>query len=152
MNRELSVYQGKSLIDRVDHLAFGGNGFRDIRRQGSRLTPTGEYRVQNINPNSKFRLFFGLNYPTKAVADKALSEGVITPDEHQRIHRSISRTGHPPANTTLGGYIGIHGVGRGDPLVHEMFDWTQGCVAVTNSAIVDLSDHLQVGTRVVING
>ena len=56
----------------------------------------------------------------------------------------------PPQDTALGGYIGIHGVGAGDPAVHEDFNWTEGCVALTDAQIDALLRHITVGTAVEI--
>jgi lipoprotein-anchoring transpeptidase ErfK/SrfK len=50
----------------------------------------------------------------------------------------------------LGGHIGIHGVGRGDLRIHQQFDWTQGCIALTNEQIEQLQNLVRVGDRVVI--
>lgn len=150
--REMSVYRGLVEIEGFDYLAFGASGFQGLRLQGSWMTPTGEFRVDRINANSKFRRFYGINYPNKVVADKALEEGLITPSERRHIYDYINRNGMAPADTPLGGYIGIHGLGRSDPLVHQTFDWTQGCVAVSNDEIMALSRYLKIGTRVVIRG
>ena len=54
----------------------------------------------------------------------------------------------PP--TTLGGLIGIHGIGKGDPRVHRDFNWTFGCVALTNEQIDQLRPWVRLGTRVVL--
>jgi L,D-peptidoglycan transpeptidase YkuD (ErfK/YbiS/YcfS/YnhG family) len=50
----------------------------------------------------------------------------------------------------LGGQIGIHGLGSGDIKVHEVFDWTHGCIALTNSQIDHLSQLVDTGTVVKI--
>jgi L,D-peptidoglycan transpeptidase YkuD (ErfK/YbiS/YcfS/YnhG family) len=50
----------------------------------------------------------------------------------------------------LGGSIGIHGVGAGNRRIHEDFNWTEGCVALTNEQIDDLDRYIHIGTRVVI--
>ena len=56
----------------------------------------------------------------------------------------------PPQNTPLGGHIGIHGVGAGDPRIHTNFNWTNGCVALTNEQVTRLAALIKVGTRVEI--
>lgn len=152
VERKIVVYRGHKPIQKIDHLAFGASGFERLRMQGSRQTPIGEFRVDRINRASKFHRFFGIDYPNKPVADKALEEGLISAREHRHIYNYIDRHGIAPSDTALGGLIGIHGVGLGDPEIHEMFDWTQGCVAITNDEIMDLSRHLEIGTRVVIRG
>lgn len=149
-NRKLKVYRGYVPIKRLDYVAFGASGAEPLRLQGSNLTPTGEFRVDRINQQSKYRLFYGIDYPNKQVADQALEEGLITASEHRHIHTYIDRHGIAPADTSLGGYIGIHGLGSSDPEIHSLFDWTQGCVAVTNEEIQELSAFLDIGTRVVI--
>lgn len=152
VERSLKVYRGHIPIKRLDYLAFGASGSEPLRLQGSYRTPTGEFRVDRINRQSKFRLFYGIDYPNKQVADQALEEGVISKREHRHIHNHIDRHGQAPAGTSLGGYIGIHGLGRSDPEIHSRFDWTQGCVAVTNDEIMALSQYMEIGTRVVIRG
>jgi hypothetical protein len=56
----------------------------------------------------------------------------------------------PPQNTALGGRIGLHGLGRGDPKVHQQFNWTNGCIALTNEQIDQLLTWVGKGTRVSI--
>jgi lipoprotein-anchoring transpeptidase ErfK/SrfK len=56
----------------------------------------------------------------------------------------------PPQHTPLGGYIGIHGVGSGDPEVHRAYNWTNGCVALTNAQIDILAEWARAGTPVEI--
>jgi L,D-peptidoglycan transpeptidase YkuD (ErfK/YbiS/YcfS/YnhG family) len=64
--------------------------------------------------------------------------------------RHLHHYGQPPQNTILGGAIGIHGIGNGDPEIHKRFHWTEGCVAVTNEQIERLAELVDIGTRVVI--
>ena len=33
---------------------------------------------------------------------------------------------------------------------HRWFDWTAGCVAVTNDEVDELYQHVEIGTRIVI--
>ena len=56
----------------------------------------------------------------------------------------------PPQVTPLGGYLGIHGVGEGDPGIHADFNWTHGCIALTNQQIDDLAGWIRIGMRVVV--
>jgi hypothetical protein len=57
----------------------------------------------------------------------------------------------PPQNTPLGGFLGIHGIGRGDIRIHRAFHWTQGCVAVTNEEMNALAHWIREDTRIVID-
>ena len=56
----------------------------------------------------------------------------------------------PPQNTKLGGYVGIHGLGRGDPGIHHDLNWTRGCIAVTNAQMNQLMGLVGKGAIVRI--
>lgn len=56
----------------------------------------------------------------------------------------------PPQNTQLGGHIGIHGIGQGNPAIHNNYNWTNGCIALTNKQIDQLSQWVKTGTVVNI--
>lgn len=56
----------------------------------------------------------------------------------------------PLQDTALGGEIGIHGIGRGDPRIHRAFNWTAGCVALTNAQLQDFGSYAYPGMRVEI--
>jgi lipoprotein-anchoring transpeptidase ErfK/SrfK len=66
------------------------------------------------------------------------------------ILKALQQHRTPPQNTPLGGRLGIHGIGRANPAIHKAINWTDGCVALTNQQIRQLSPWVQVGTRVVI--
>lgn len=150
--RQVRVMRGETVITRIEHLAFGAGGAAPLRAKGSSMTPLGEFRVDRINRASRFGLFFGFDYPNVQVAEEALRTGKITPQEYWYIENYRARHGRAPHTTSLGGLIGIHGLGRGDPDVHRSFDWTEGCVAVSNDEIRALDPWLRIGTRVVISG
>lgn len=47
----------------------------------------------------------------------------------------------------------VHGMRNGFGWIgrlHRAIDWTDGCVAVTNSEIDEISDAVPVGTKIVI--
>jgi lipoprotein-anchoring transpeptidase ErfK/SrfK len=56
----------------------------------------------------------------------------------------------PPQNTPLGGNLGIHGIGSGDSQIHSAYNWTEGCVALTNTQMDKLLQFVSLGTKVVI--
>jgi len=65
------------------------------------------------------------------------------------------RNGMAPQNTLLGGYVGIHGLGGENPTkldIHRHFNWTQGCIALTDTEVKDLLHYVSTGTSVVIKG
>jgi lipoprotein-anchoring transpeptidase ErfK/SrfK len=62
--------------------------------------------------------------------------------------QNASKAGKDP-----GGLIKIHGLKNGLAWIgraHLLFDWTAGCIAMTNEEIDELYDALLVGTAVEI--
>ena len=149
-DRRLSVVRGRHVIHEIPHFAIGINGAVDLRTRGSAMTPKGEFRVERINPNSQYATFIGINYPNPRVAEQALAEGLITLEEAERIrhHYRQHRLSYP--NTSLGGHIGIHGLGNRDPFLNRRVDWTEGCLAVENDQVRLLHSLVEIDTPVLI--
>jgi len=148
--RKIEVKKGERTIETLNSIAIGraGAGFKTQR--GDNITPYGDYRIGWVGEKSMFRKFFGLTYPSVNDANKALRQGVIDKTTHTRIVSAHQNHQIPPQNTPLGGQIGIHGLGRADERVHKTFDWTHGCIALTNSQIDHLSQLVDTGTLVKI--
>lgn len=146
----LKVMQGRQVIRTFEDIAIGRGGpTRDKRRQDGK-TPLGEFRISRINNESPFHRFFGFDYPRLEHAERALKKGYLDADGYEAIRHAI-RTGRvPPQNTPLGGHLGIHGIGAGDPEVHRDFNWTNGCIALTNREVDELAQWVQLGVRVVV--
>ncbi len=146
----LSVIQDGRELARFDSIAIGRGGASSLRRKGDGSTPLGSFRVAWINEDSPFRRFFGFDYPTLSDAKQGREAGVLTDAEFRRIENAVRAGEIPPQNTALGGRLGIHGLGGGNPKIHRDFNWTRGCIAVTNQQIDQLSQWVAVGTRVVV--
>lgn len=148
--RNLEVKKGDETIDVLEHVVIGRKGAGTKEHRGDDVTPLGNYRIGWINDKSSFRKFFGLTYPNVEQAQQALDQGKIDPPTYQAIENAHARGNIPPQNTVLGGQIGIHGLGSGSLLVHEEFDWTHGCIALTNEQIDRLSQYVEKGTLVTV--
>lgn len=146
----LSIFRGRQLVERYSPISLGRGGAKPQRVRGDRTTPLGEFRVTRFNFDSKYHIFVGLDFPTPTHARMALDTGIYSQRDYDDYFSYYRRHGTPPQDTALGGYIGIHGVGVGDPEIHRRFHWTDGCVAVTDRQIEDLSSMIDIGTRVVI--
>ena len=88
------------------------------RQEGDFKTPEGSYLLAERNPNSDFFLSIRVSYPNET-------------DE-----RNASRLGVSP-----GGMIMIHGQPNEPKHNAEFYrrtDWTDGCIAVSNSDMVDI--------------
>lgn len=148
--RNLEVKKGDETIDVLEHVVIGRKGAGTKEHRGDDVTPLGSYRIGWINDKSSFRKFFGLTYPNIEQAQQALDKGKIDPDTYNAIESAHARGNIPPQNTVLGGQIGIHGLGSGSLVVHEEFDWTHGCIALTNDQIDRLSQYVEKGTLVTV--
>ncbi len=146
----LDVMHGNQLHRRFEAVALGRGGVGKDRRKGDGKTPLGEFQITRINHNSPFLLFFGLNFPLPEHAERALQAGKIDRTTYQKILDAHRRGDVPPQDTPLGGQIGIHGLGGASLKVHKRYNWTKGCVALTNPQIRALGQSIGVGTRVVI--
>jgi hypothetical protein len=107
---------------RVD---LGGNPFGHKERRGDRRTPEGDYLIDRRNPNSRFHLSIGIDYPNAA----------------DRAHAAAN--GWDP-----GGDIFIHG--RGPRFASARGDWTDGCIAVTDREMEDIYAMVRIGTPIRI--
>ena len=149
-SRVLQVLRGTRVVASFEGVAIGRYGKSYFRRKGDNRTPLGKFRIGWITSNTRYHLFLGLTFPDLEAADRALQDGGIDEAQWQAIRRASVAGKTPPQNTPLGGNIGIHGVGKGDVEVHEQYNWTNGCVALTNAQIDQLVRWVKVGTPVEI--
>ncbi|MDA8327481.1 MAG: L,D-transpeptidase [Betaproteobacteria bacterium] len=150
-NDVLTVFSAADhVIIRFHNIAIGSGGTAEVHRKGDDTTPLGTFHVAWINHHSRFGTFFGFDYPSSGMAIRAYAKGNITGAEFDAIIDAFRRHRIPPQNTSLGGQLGIHGLGSGNLRVQQSVDWTDGCVAITNREIKTLSLWVHVGTRVVI--
>ena len=147
---QVSVMRGEEVLATFDNIAIGSNGTTRRKRVADERTPLGDYRISEIRRSIRFHLFLGLDYPTMNDAKLALGENRIETSEFERIRQALQRGDRPPQDTALGGNLGFHGIGDGDPEVHVRFNWTNGCIALTNDQIDALADLVTVGTPVRI--
>ncbi len=146
----LTVMQDGQPRMTLGNIAIGRYGASAEKRRGDNTTPRGRFRVHRINRDSEFYRFIGLDYPDVQRARQASQAGDIGRRELQAILGAHDRGEAPPQGTVLGGNIGIHGLGEGDPQLHETINWTRGCVALTDEQIDALLPWVQIGMTVEI--
>ncbi|WP_292995727.1 L,D-transpeptidase [Nitrosomonas sp.] len=146
----LSVMQGNAIQTVFKNVAIGRYGTTWSKMTKDDKTPLGRFRVGWINEKSRYYRFFGLNYPNLDTAKRALDENRITEETWLSILEAKSMGKTPPQNTPLGGHIGIHGIGRGDQEIHHEYNWTNGCIALTNEQIDQLGKWIKPGILVNI--
>jgi murein L,D-transpeptidase YafK len=146
----LAVMQGDRPLLTLHGIAIGRSGTSNEKHRGDNTTPLGRFRINRIDRDSGFHRFIGVDYPDATRAERALWSGDISRDQYRAIVLAHRRGATPPQATLLGGHIGIHGLGQADPRLHEMANWTKGCVAVSNAQIDSLLLWVRIGMMVEI--
>jgi murein L,D-transpeptidase YafK len=115
--RRMLLMRGDSIL-RSYKIALGLNPVGHKERSGDFRTPEGRYLLTRRNPRSDFFLSIQVSYPNKADIEHARRNGWDT-----------------------GGAIMIHGLPnqlKHPPAYYESRDWTDGCIAVSNSDMVEI--------------
>jgi murein L,D-transpeptidase YafK len=125
----LSLYY-RGLLMRSYLVALGQQPKGDKVRKGDNRTPEGMFRIEARNPQSRYHRALRISYPDAAHIARARALGVQP-----------------------GGDIMIHGLPARQAWVgaaHRDFDWTEGCIAVTNKEIEEIWSVVRVGTPIQI--
>ena len=146
----LQVLRGDKVVRTYGNIAIGRYGKTYFKVRGDNKTPLGKFRIGWTNKKTRYHRFLGLTYPDLPAADRALVDGRINESQWQSIRRAAEAGEVPSQGTPLGGMIGIHGIGTGDREIHDEFNWTNGCVALTNEEIDELLQWVKIGTPVEI--
>ncbi|MCB1676135.1 MAG: L,D-transpeptidase [Halioglobus sp.] len=146
----LSVMRGQELLFRLENIAIGSNGPTRSKRSQDEKTPLGEFHINGIRSSERYHLFLSIDYPTMDDARRALRDERISAQEYQRLQKAWASGRTPSQTTALGGHLGIHGIGSGSIEIHRDFNWTNGCIAVTNEEIEVLAALVSPGTPVSI--
>lgn len=146
----LTVLRGEHVLARFDNIAIGRGGASADRKREDQKTPLGDFRIARIKHDSVYHLFLGFDYPSRAQALRGLEKGWISRRQYDDITNALAHHEIPPQDTPLGGYIGIHGLGEGDPRIHARFNWTEGCIALTNEQVDRLASLVRLGTPVSV--
>ncbi|HSN52794.1 MAG TPA: L,D-transpeptidase family protein [Woeseiaceae bacterium] len=115
--RKLHLLKGGVAFRSFD-IALGIRPVGDKEKEGDFKTPEGNYRLDARNPDSEYFLAIHVSYPDSRDRAEARMNGVDP-----------------------GGAIMIHGQPN-DPTRSEAYyrtrDWTNGCIAVSNSDMIDI--------------
>jgi murein L,D-transpeptidase YafK len=98
--------------------------------EGDGRTPEGTYRLAAFNPDSRFYRSIRVSYPN---------------DQDRVRARALGQS--------AGGDIMIHGLAperRAYGPDHWLFNWTSGCIAVTDKEIDEIWQRVEVGTPIEI--
>lgn len=148
--RTLQLWDGENVLRTFENIAIGSGGASHHRSLGDQATPLGTFRISSIRKETRYHRFFALNYPALDDARRAYARGQITEADLDAIRHAHEQGLEPPSSTPMGGNIGIHGLGAGDPRIHEDFNWTDGCIALTNEQVDELAQWVHPRMTVII--
>jgi murein L,D-transpeptidase YafK len=115
--RKLHLLQDGKIF-KTFRIALGIRPIGDKQEEGDFKTPEGRYILDAKNPNSDFFLSIHISYPDARDRSEAASLGVDP-----------------------GGAIMIHGqpnIPTRSEAYYRTQDWTNGCIAVSNSDMIDI--------------
>lgn len=111
-------------------ISLGKSPYGSKEFEGDKKTPEGIYFINAKNPNSGYHKNLGISYPDKCDIENA-----------KRIGRST------------GGDVKIHGLRNGLGFISKFqrwYDWTAGCIALTDEEVDELYTSTKIGTKIEI--
>ena len=132
---ELYVYDAKGWYATYP-VVFGNNTLADKKMEGDKNTPEGHFKIVNKRVHQKWARFMALDYPTQ----ESLSKFKVR-----------KQRGEIPSWASPGGGIGLHGCWpKEDFVVDRYTNWTDGCIALKRSDMIELYSYVPVGTPITI--
>jgi murein L,D-transpeptidase YafK len=126
---KLYLKKNKKVIKQY-HVAFGADPKGHKQQKGDERTPEGRYYLDYKKADSSFYKAIHISYPNATDKKRARESGVDP-----------------------GGHIMIHGQKNGYgwlSWVTQRFNWTDGCIAVSNRAMDEIWMFVDVGTPIEI--
>ncbi|WMJ72971.1 L,D-transpeptidase family protein [Cytophagaceae bacterium ABcell3] len=127
--REMLAFSKGELV-KVYKISLGGNPIGRKEFEGDKKTPEGVYFIDGKSDKSRYYKNLGISYPNKQDIEHAKSK-----------------------SKSAGGDVKIHGIKNGLGAIgklHRLFDWTLGCIAVTNGEMEELYNAVQIGAEIEI--
>lgn len=112
------------------HVVFGANPKGHKLQEGDERTPEGKYFLDYKKNDSSFYKAIHISYPNEKDKQIARESGV-----------------------NPGGFIMIHGQKNGIgwlSWISQRFNWTDGCIAVTNKEMDEIWNTVNIGTPIEI--
>ncbi|MBP7850514.1 MAG: L,D-transpeptidase family protein [Lentimicrobiaceae bacterium] len=127
--RQLLVYSNEQLL-KTYRISLGRQPIGGKEFEGDKKTPEGNYYINAKNPYSGYHKNLGISYPDKEDIEYAKRYG-----------------------KQAGGDVKIHGLRNKTGFIgkfHRWYDWTLGCIAVTNEEMDELYRAVNIRTRIEI--
>ena len=112
------------------HVVFGGNPIGHKEQEGDQRTPEGKYVLDFKKPNSAYYKAIHISYPNAQDVARSKSKG-----------------------KSAGGDIMIHGQKNGFEALQaqtQKFNWTIGCIALTNEDMDSFWSKIKTPTNIEI--
>ena len=123
------LLDGDTVI-REFHVALGGDPIGHKQQEGDQKTPEGVYTLDYKKEDSSYYRAMHINYPN--AQDKAKAEKLgVSPGGLIMVHGQRNRLGWLSTIT-------------------QQFNWTDGCIALTNSEMDEFMSLVNVGTKIEI--
>jgi len=129
--REMYLYRAGKKIDTF-RVSLGKNPKGHKIKRGDRRTPVGSYTITRKRCHSKYYRMINISYPNKRDKDMAKKRGVS-----------------PGSGITIHAQPFWNADGNGDDYTLKR-NWTNGCIAISNSSMDRLWYTLKRGTPIVI--
>ncbi|MFD2287114.1 L,D-transpeptidase family protein [Pedobacter petrophilus] len=126
---KLMAYADGQLL-KTYQISLGDSPMGHKEFEGDEKTPEGVYTINAKNDKSGYHKNLGVSYPNEK--DIAHAKSI----------------GKPP-----GGDIKIHGIRNGLGIINKfqrLINWTNGCIALTNSEVDELYASVKIGTKIEI--
>ena len=127
--RQLVLYY-KDVVLKTYKISLGGNPTGHKQYEGDNKTPEGIYSISSHGQHNMYHKYLYVSYPNKNDKYNAAKLG-----------------------KSAGGQILIHGLNKKYAFIkkiHRWYDWTKGCIAVTNDEVDEIYNAVKVGTRIDI--
>tara|TARA_Y100001956_G_C4075445_1_gene165911 strand:- start:166 stop:621 length:456 start_codon:yes stop_codon:yes gene_type:complete len=127
--RRMYLLEGQDIV-REYRIALGRSPKGHKKQEGDQKTPEGRYYLDFVLEDSKFYKSMHISYPN--LKDRTLAKKQMVDP---------------------GGDIKIHGLKNGEsrPANYvQSFDWTDGCIAITNQEMDELLSLVDIGTPIEI--
>lgn len=127
--RKMYLLSGTQVVKQYD-ISLGAKPLGHKKQEGDEKTPEGTYFLDYKKEDSSFYRAMHISYPNKADKKEASENGV-----------------------SPGGLIMVHGQKNGfgwlAPIMQN-FNWTNGCIALTNSEMDEFMSLIEEGTKIKI--
>lgn len=119
-----------NVVIKTYHISLGANPKGHKQQEGDEKTPEGNYILDYKKEDSSFYRAMHISYPNTQDIKRAKQKGV-------------------PA----GGFIMVHGQRNKLgwlSLITQRFNWTNGCIALTNKEMDEFMSLVKIGTKIHI--